>query len=142
MFDRNAGGTRKRRAARRAAYLVLLAATLLALGLPALTAAEITLEEPVSDLTLVLHEPVSVQLPHGVTDRTKAGTWKHQIKNINVKGKRRKPLPAGLTYCPADQRGRTDRAIRREPCSGPPEARPEEGPYPEREKVSRHSISA
>ena len=74
------------------------------LVLPALAAAEITLEEPISDLTLVLNEPVSVQLPHGITDRTKAGTWKHQIKNINVRGKRRKPLPAGLTYDPATRR--------------------------------------
>ena len=112
MFDRKAGGARKRRAARRAgqarprraAYLGLLAAALLALSLPPLTAAEITLAEPVSDLTLVLHEPVSIQLPHGITDSTKSGTWKHQIKNINVKGKRRKPLPTGLTYDPATRR--------------------------------------
>ena len=85
-------------------YLGLLAATLLTLSLPPLAAAEITLEEPISDLTLVLNEPVSVQLPHGITDSTKAGKWKHQIKNINVKGKRRKPLPAGLTYDPAMRR--------------------------------------
>ena len=42
MFDANAGGARKRRTA----YLGLLSATLLALSLPTLTAAEITLEEP------------------------------------------------------------------------------------------------
>ena len=93
----------------RAAYLVPLCAMLLALGLPALAAAAITLEEPVSDLTLVMNEPVSIQLPHGVTDSTKAGKWRHWIKNINVKGKRRRPLPAGLTY---------DRATRR--LSGTP----------------------
>ena len=70
------------------APLVALLGTLI---LPALAAAEITLEEPVSDLTLVMHEPVSIQLPHGVTDSTKAGKWHHRIKNINVKGKRRRP---------------------------------------------------
>ena len=83
-------------------YIVLLCAVLMALSLPTLTAAEISLPEPLTDLTLVLNEPVTIQLPHGITDNTdQSGKWKHQIKNINVKGKRRRPLPSGITYDPA-----------------------------------------
>ena len=81
------------------ATLVALLGTLV---LPALTVAEITLEEPVSDLTLVLNEPVTIQFPRGVTDRTETGTWKHQIKK-KIKGTHT-PLPAGLTYDTATRR--------------------------------------
>ena len=55
---------------RRRATLVALLGTLV---LPALTAAEITLVEPISDLTLVLNEPVTIQFPRGVTDRPRDG---------------------------------------------------------------------
>ena len=84
---------------RRRATLVALLGSL---SLPALTAAEITLVEPISDLTLVLNEPVTIQFPRGVTDRPEAGTWKHQIKK-KIKGTPT-PLPAGLTYDAATRR--------------------------------------
>ena len=68
------------------------------LGFPALTAAEITLERPVSDLTLVLNKPVSIQFPHGTTDQIKKkGEWNYRIKRHRVKND---TLPAGLTFDP------------------------------------------
>ena len=63
-----------------------------ALCFPALAAAEITPEQPVSDITLVLNETVSIQFPHGTTDSIKEkGKWRHRIVE--------KPrLPQGLSF--------------------------------------------
>ena len=64
-------------------------------GLPALAAAEVTLEQPVPDLRLALNEPVAVQFPQGMTDHTRPGAaWAHIIRN-------RPNLPAGLSFDPA-----------------------------------------
>ena len=68
------------------------------LCLPSLASAEITPERPVSDITLVLNETVTIQFPGGTTDRThKKEKWRYRI----VKTPR---LPKGLIF---DQATRT-----------------------------------